>query len=49
LALRTAALQELEALEDEERREPAVGNWQDGSRVRCRSSTDTGWSVSALE
>jgi hypothetical protein len=57
LALRTAALRELEALEDEERRE--TGGWglarplmvirEDGSVVGCRSITDTGLSVSALE
>jgi hypothetical protein len=56
LALRTAALRELEALEDEERREtggrdlvrPLTLNLEDGSRVECRSSTGTGLSVSAL-
>jgi hypothetical protein len=57
LALRTAVLRELEALEDEERREaggrelapPLTLIREDGSMSGCRSSTGTGWSVSALE
>jgi hypothetical protein len=57
LVLRTAELRELEALEDEERREtggrelvrPLTLFREDGSVVGGRSSPDIGWSVSALE
>jgi hypothetical protein len=57
LALRTAALREFEALEDEERCErggrelvrPLTLYREDGSLVEFRSSTGTGSSVSALE
>jgi hypothetical protein len=57
LALRTAALRQLEALKDEERREMGGREWarsltlirEDGSLVECRTSTGTGLSVSALE
>jgi hypothetical protein len=57
LVLRTAALRELEALEDEERRKtggrelvrPLTLIREDGSLVGCRSGTGTGLSVSALE
>jgi hypothetical protein len=52
-----AAFRELEALEDEERREtggrelvrPLTLYREDGSVVECRSITGTGLSVSALE
>jgi hypothetical protein len=55
--VRTAALRELEVLEDEERREtgrrelvsPITLIGEDGSVVWCRSSTGTGLSVSALD
>jgi hypothetical protein len=57
LAVRMAALRELEALEDEERLEmggrelvrPLTLIREDGILVGCRSSTGTGLSVSALE
>jgi hypothetical protein len=57
LALKAAALLELDALEDEELREtggrelvrPRTLIREDGLIVGCRSSTGTGWSVSAPE
>jgi hypothetical protein len=57
LASKTASLLNLEALEDEEQREtggrevvrPLTLIREDGSEIGCRSSTDTGWCVSALE